>query len=193
MHGIDLIHYRPCVRQPCLLVLLLLLLPTLSQAAEVRIEKASTRLQNSVYILNADIDYELSDEVLEAINNGISVTMLVTVRIERPRRYLWDYLIAETSHRYELQYHALSGQYLIKSRMGGQRSYLSLSNALRALGQIRGLAILEQKQLQDPQDAVVRIKTELDTNALPAPLRPVAWLSAQWKLSSEWFTCPLRF
>ncbi len=193
MHAIDSIYPFCFIRQRGLLALLLLLLPTLGQAASVTIEKASTRLQTGEYQLNADIKYELSEEVLEAINNGIAVTMLLSIKIERPRVYLWDQLIAEKSQTYELKYHALSGQYLVKSSLGEQRSYLSLASALRALGQIRALPILQQTELQDPQDVMVRIKTELDTNALPAPLRPVAWLSKQWTLSSEWFSCPLRY
>ena len=193
MRAIDSIQVRPLVRQFGFLALLLFLLPLPSQAAGVIIEKASTRLQKGVYQLNANINYELSDDVLEAINNGIEITMLVTIKIEQPRSYFWDQLIAEKTQRYELKYHALSGQYLVKSDIGEQRSYLSLASALRALGQIRALPILDQTQLQDPQDVMVRIKTELDTNALPAPLRPVAWLSKQWNLSSEWFSCPLRY
>lgn len=176
-----------------LALLILWLLPVLVQAAGVTIEKANTRLQDAVYQLNANITYELSDDVLEALSNGITLTMQVTIKIEQPRIYLWDQLIAEKSQRYQLKYHALSGQYLVKSSLGEQRSYLSLASALRGLGQIRSLPILEQAHLQDPQDAMVRIKTELDTNALPAPLRPVAWLSSQWKLSSEWYICPLRY
>ncbi len=193
MHIINLIQCRPVTRQCGLLALLLFLSPMYGQAAGIIIEKASTKLQDGVYQLNANIQYELSDEVLEALNNGITLTMQVSIKIEKPRPFLWNELIAEKSQRYELKYHALSGQYLVKSSDNEQRSYLSLTSALRALGHIRSLPILQQVQLQDPQDIIVKIHTELDTNALPAPLRPTAWLSSQWKLSSEWFTCPLRY
>lgn len=192
MHRITLTQIRPPPRQFGLLVLLLFLLPSTSQAAGAIIEEASTQRHKGVYQLNANIRYELSDEVLEAINNGIAVSMQVTIKVERPRAYLWDQLIVEKAYHYGLKYHALSGQYLVKSSLGEQRSYLSLASALRALGQIRVLPILDQTQLQDPQDVMVRIKAELDINALPAPLRPVAWLSSQWALNSEWFSCPLQ-
>lgn len=193
MHEMDSIQDHSLSRRFALLALLLVLLPVSTQAAGVTIEKASTRLQNSIYQLNANINYELSDAVLEALNNGIAVTMQLSIKIEQPRSYLWDELIAEKSQRYELKFHALSGQYLVKTNTGEQRSYLSLTTALRGLGQIRALPILDQALLQDPQDVMVRLKTELDTNALPAPLRPVAWLSSEWKLSSEWYSCPLRY
>jgi len=189
----NVIQFYSNTRQWQLWALLMLLLPSQLHAAEVVIEKASTRLQGDVYQLNADINYELSDEVLEALNNGIKLSMQVTVKVEQPRAFLWSELIVEKSLQYRLKYHALTGQYIVESGNDNQRSYLSLDSALRALGQIRALPLLDKKTLPDPQGVLVRIKSELDTDALPAPLRPVTWLSSQWKLSSEWFTCPLRY
>jgi len=189
----NVIQFHLSTRQWQLWGLLMLLLPSQLQAAAVVIENASTRLQNGVYQLNADINYELSDEVLEALNNGIKISMQITVRVEQPRSYLWSQLIVEKSLQYRLKYHALTGQYIVESGSDNQRSYLSLGSALRALGQIRAVPLLDKKQLADPQGVVVRIKSELDTDALPAPLRPVTWLSSQWQLSSKWFTCPLKY
>jgi len=180
-------------RQFHLLAFVLLLLSCQAQARGINIESASTQSNKGSYQLNADIRYELSEEVLEALNNGVAITMQLSIKIERPRTYLWDESIAKLYQRYELKYHALSGQYLVQFLNGGeQQSYLSLAAALRALGRIRQLTILDQALLEDTQDAVVRLHSELDTNALPAPLRPVAWVSDNWKLSSEWFTCPLE-
>jgi len=181
-------------RQLSLLMVALLLFVGKVQALGVSIDSASTKNNKGVYQLNADIRYALSEEVLEALNNGVAITMQLTINIERPRAYLWDESIATLLQRYSLKYHALSGQYLVQSlNSGEQRSYLSLASALRALGRIRDLPILNQASFKSTQGAVVRLRSKLDTNALPAPLRPVAWLSNEWKLSSEWFTCPLEF
>ena len=173
-------------------ILALLLLPVVGHAAGIDIEKASATLQGGTYRLDADIRYRLSDEVLEALNNGIALTFRITIKVDQQRKILWDTSIAEKIVHYHLKYHALSGQYLLTSSEGEQRSYLSLTNTLRGLGQIRALALLDKKHVEAPQDTTVKIKAELDTNALPAPLRPVAWLSRQWKLNSDWYICPLK-
>ncbi|MCK4744051.1 MAG: DUF4390 domain-containing protein [Sulfuriflexus sp.] len=179
-------------RQFYLLAILLLLLPYQLQAAAIEIESASTENNQGVYQLNADIRYELNDEVLDALNNGVTITMLVTIKLERQRAYLWNESIAELLQRYELKYHALSGQYIVKKlAKAEQQSYLSLSAALRALGSVRELDLIKQDAVQNSKNMVVKIHSELDTNALPAPLRPVAWLEGYWQLSSEWFSCPL--
>jgi len=182
-------HFRPYY----LLTLALLLSTGKALALGVSIDAASTQNNKGVYQLNADIRYELSEEVLEALNNGVAITMQLTINIKRPRAYLWDKSIATLLQRYALKYHALSGQYIVQFLSSGkQRSYLSLASALRALGRVRELPILNQTVIQVPPNAVVHLRSELDTNALPAPLRPVAWLSREWKLRSEWFTCPLK-
>lgn len=189
----NVIPFHLSTRQWPLWALLMLLLPSQLQAATVTIENANTRLHDGVYQLNADINYELSEEVLEALNNGIKISMLITVKVEQPRPYLWNQLIVEKLLRYRLKYHALTGQYIVELGNDNQRSYLSLGSALRALGQIRALPLLSKRRLPDPKGILVRIKSELDADALPAPLRPVTWLSSHWKLSSKWFTCPLSY
>lgn len=179
--------------RPFGLLAMLLLLSSPLQAAGITIEKASTQYVNDSYLLNADIKYELSDEVLEALNNGVTITMQLVIKIERKRSFLWDESIASLVQRHELKYHALSGQYLINSLNNGkQQSYLSLDSALRRLGRIHRLPILDTAPVDATDNMVVQLYSELDTNALPAPLRPVAWMSNSWKLSSEWFSCPLK-
>jgi hypothetical protein len=41
-------------------------------------------------------------------------------------------------------------------------------------------------------DTVAAIKVVFDRNALPLPLRPVAYLNQQWYLSSDWSLWPLK-
>lgn len=192
MVAADLTVFCSSFRRFHLLVILLLWFPCQAQAVGISIESASTENSKGTYQLNADIRYELSDVVLDALNNGVTITMLVTIKLERQRSYLWNETIVKLQHRYELEYHALSGQYIVKKLLTDeQQSYLSLASALRALGRIQQLPLITQDILKDSKDVLVQLHSELDTNALPAPLRPVAWLETDWLQSSKWFTCPL--
>ena len=167
--------------------------PVLANANGVTIGDAYTTTAGSVYELNAAIRYELSEEVLEALENGVGITLRVRIKIERPRAWLWNETIGDRQQRYRLKFHALSNQYIVKNLDNkDQQSYLTLTSALRALGRIRKLPIIKQASLDEDSAYIVKVHSELDTNALPAPLRPVAWLSRGWQLSSEWFTCPLQ-
>ena len=183
---------KQSIRQVLFLILMTLCMSA-TYAAGIDVGKTETRLAEDVYLLNADIYYTLSDEVLEALENGVIITMQVAIRVERVREYLWNERIDEQILRYQLQYHALSGQYLVESLDSTEsQSYLSLASALRVIGTIRDLPLLEQTKVREGEHYQVQLRSELDTNSLPAPLRPLAWLSSGWLLHSEWVTCPLR-
>ena len=178
---------------PLLLVGGLLLSVGWLQAAEFTVRDAQTRLVDGVYQLEADIRYQLSDPIHEAIANGVPITISLQVVVEQQRDYIWNKTLTHLQQHYSVQYHALSGQYIIKDlNSGRQQSFHSINSALLTLGEVRELPLLEQSLLKEP-DAVyqVRLRSEIDINSLPAPLRPMAWLSHEWKLKSEWFLCPL--
>lgn len=164
------------------------------QAAEFTIRDAQAHLVDGVYQLEADIRYQFSDPVHEALANGVPITINLQIVIERQRDYLWNKTVTSLQQHYSIQYHALTGQYIIRDlNRGSQQSFRSLNSALLTLGEVRELPLLDQSLLKKP-DVVhqVRLRSEIDINALPAPLRPVAWLSYEWKLISEWFVCPLN-
>jgi hypothetical protein len=178
---------------PLLLAGCLLLSVDWLQAAEFTVRDAQTRLVDGVYHLEADIRYQLSDPIHEALANGVPITISLQIMIEQQRDYVWNKTVTSLQQKYTMQYHALSGQYIIRNlNSGSQQNFRSLNSALLTLGEIHDLPLLDQSLLQEP-DAIyqVRLRSEIDINALPAPLRPKAWLSHEWKLRSEWFVCPL--
>jgi len=164
------------------------------QAAEFTIRDARTHLVDGVYKLEADIHYQFSDPVHEALANGVPITISLQIVVEQQRDYLWNRTVTSFQQQSSIQYHALSGQYIIRNLGNGrQQSFRSLNSALLTLGEVHELPLLEEALVKNT-NAVhqVRVRSEIDINALPAPLRPVAWLSYEWKLISDWFVCPLN-
>jgi len=165
-----------------------------TQAAEFTIRDAQTRLVDGVYQLEADLHYQFSDPIHEALDNGVPITINVQIVVERQRDYLWNKAVISLQLHHTIEFHALSGQYIIRNLdSGSQQNFRSLNSALLTLGEVRELPLLDKSLLKDPDAAYqVRLRSEIDIDALPAPLRPVAWLSYEWKLISEWFVCPLN-
>lgn len=157
------------------------------------VEQAGTRLENGVYRLDAWIRYRFSGAVLEALENGVPLTVEVQIEVSRSRWYWMAEEVAELSQFYLLQFHALSRQYLLTSlNSGAQRSFSSLPSAVAVMGRIQGLPILDRKLLQPETTYAVRLRARLDIESLPSPLRPVAYLSDEWRLVSEWYEWSLR-
>ncbi|GAB4352447.1 MAG: hypothetical protein Kow006_17010 [Gammaproteobacteria bacterium] len=156
------------------------------------VRDASTHLSEGVYRLNASIDYRLSPAVREALENGVPLTVEIQIEVRRDRWYWLDEEVAVLNQYYLLQYHALSRQYLLTSlNSGKQRSFSTLRSALEAMGSLVDIPILDSKLLRPETEYQVRLRALLDIESLPAPLRPVAYLSDEWRLVSEWYSWPL--
>lgn len=149
---------------------------------------AGTALHNKVYYLSARVEYTLSDKVIEALHKGVPITIVLEIEISRTRDYLWDETITNLDQRYELEYHALTKQYIVRNMNSGSRHTLpSLNVALSMLGEIVDLPILDKNLLEPEEHYAGRVRAILDIDTLPVPLRLLAYLTSGWSLSSEWF------
>jgi len=158
--------------------------------AEFAIHYAEVNLQENVYVLDANLDYPLTGAVIEALHNGIAVTLVVAISIERERWYLWNETIADLKQRYQLKYHALIQQYVVKYlNTGIEETFPTLTAALMSLGKLRGLPLLDHHLINPQSTYRVSLKNYLDIESLPVPLRPMAYFSSQWRLSSDWYIC----
>lgn len=166
---------------------------TLAHAAEFEVRSASTRLVDQVYVLDADIHYELSERALNALANGVPLTLRMDITIERQRNWWLNSIVAELEQRYHLQFHALSGSYILRNlNSGASEVYSSLQGALHALGDVRDLPVIDEKLLAKDASYLIAIRAALDIESLPSPLRPFAYITPAWWLNSDWYTWSLR-
>lgn len=163
-------------------------------AADFKIRHAETTLVDSVYWLGATIDYDLSEQALEALDNGVPLTFLLEIDVLRIRDYVWDEDVASLQQRYQLQYHALTDQYLVKNlNSGAQHALPTLGVALSVMGAVVDVPILDRKLLVPGERYLVSMNAALDIEALPVPMRVIAYFSADWRLASARYTWPLPF
>ncbi|MCV6637371.1 DUF4390 domain-containing protein [Candidatus Albibeggiatoa sp. nov. NOAA] len=182
----------PMQWRQCLLLLSLLFIHSVTYA-EFTIQHAETRLEDGVYLLDASLDYGLTDAVVEALQNGVTLTLLLSIDIKRERWYLWDESVTELKQQYQLKYFALSKKYVLNlTNTGIQEIHTSLDSVLMSLNYLEDFPLLDAALVSSDSDYIVYLKIQLDIEALPAPLRPVAYFSSDWRLASDWFTCHLQ-
>ncbi len=172
---------------------LITLLPVETTRAEhaFTIKSLETRLEKGVYQLDSRIEYSLSEEALSALKNGVPFLILMNIEVEQVRWY-WDKTLAELEQGYLLLYHALSEKFIVHNLNSGvQDHYSSLDAALNALGHISKLPLIDAKLLDPKMRYQVRMRTYLDIESLPAPMRPLAYISSDWQLDSDWVSWPL--
>ena len=157
-------------------------------AAEFKVADVQAKFAGQSLVLDGHLDLGLSPKVEEAVAKGIPLEIVIDVHLYQKRRYLWDSKIATWALNRRIQYHALSGQYLVSAGSADtetRESLLTQQEALKQLGSLSDLKLaLEEAVTGDGYSVDLRVS--LDIEALPAPLRPVAYTSFDWHLNSGW-------
>jgi len=164
-----------------------------AESGGVHIRRVESRAVDDQLVVDADINYEFTAAILDALKNGVALTLQVEMEVQRIRHWLWNASLSRHSIRRRLQYHALSRQYLVTDLGSGrQRSYRTLLGALRALGQLRGTPLVERSRLIAGEEHTGLLRAWLDLEQLPVPLRLTAYLSPQWQIRSEEYRWPVQ-
>ena len=176
------------MRLASFLALLTLLAITLANADSFKVLRVETRLLDGVFILDADVNYELSTAALDALKNSVPLTLVLHVQVRQQRDWLWDETVADLQQRFRVEYHALARQYVVTNLNNGVlNSFPTQYAALSYIGRVRDFPLLDRSLLKTNIHYYGRLRAEIDVESLPAPLRPVAYLSSGWYLNSEWY------
>ena len=158
-----------------------------------QVRSASARPVDGVQLLDARLQLVLSDEALNALNNGVPLTIELTLEVIRMRRFLPDAVDASLDLRYELEYRPLSQRYIVRNlNSSNQDSFATLYSALNSLGRIENLPVVDDAILDPDSQYRMRLQALLSTQQYPAPLRMLFFWRDQWQLKSDWFEWQLE-
>lgn len=162
-------------------------------ATGIEIDSVDSKIQDDNYLLNSTINFEFADEVIDAINHGVSLYIDILTRIKRQRKWVWDKTVLERTYSFKLERHALSGDYIVTNITTNERQQLStLDEALSTLGKISGLELVPSVALIHDRSYRGLIMAQLNVEKLPPPLRPIAYASEKWQLKSDWKEWDIR-
>lgn len=166
---------------------LMMALPIAGLADGIEFRRVALTLSEDDYILlDADIGYDLSEPVSEALQNGVPLTFETHVQMRRADAWIWESDIVEHRLRTVLRYRPLSGLYELRELHSDKQSaFATRDTALRALGQIYAMPIIARSELDLDKEYLVRLRVRLDIEALPLPMRPVAYLKRDWSMKSD--------
>lgn len=157
------------------------------------VRSVDTRLNNKVYSLSAQIEYQLTPQVKEALQNGVPIVIAIDIKVEKERTWWLNKTVAELKQGYMLLRHSLSDKYILNNLNSGvQKDFVRIEDAIEALGHVEALPIIDAKLVDSGSHYRVLMRTYLDIEALPAQVRPLAYLSSPWRLESEWYQWPLQ-
>jgi hypothetical protein len=161
--------------------------PPLAADDGLAVNNAATRLQDGVWYLDADVDYQLNRTALDALASGLQLDIELVIRLEESRRLIWDAEFAELKQRYQLRYHALTERYILRNlNSGEQTSYASLPAVLARLGQVRGLPLIDDALLDDDERYFVEVQASVDIKGAGGPLAVIRVFWNNWRVESDW-------
>ena len=152
------------------------------------IRSATTTLNEGVHELEARLQLILSDEALDALKNGVVLTIELEFEVIRVRGLWLDASDASLTFQYELEYRPLSQRYIVRNlNSGDQDSFSTLYSALNNLGRIQGLPVIDDAILSPGSNYRLRLRARLSTRQYPAALRLLFFWRSEWQLQSEWY------
>lgn len=169
-----------------LILLLLLNCFAIAHASDITFKAVRLGVDDGMVLLDISEHYELSENMLEALDYGVPLTFITRINIQKEGAWLWKDKLVELKMSKVLSYHPLSSQYrVVNLYTKTQQMYATQAAALRALGDTRDLPLIEENRLEPGEFYLVDVQTKHDIGSLPLPLRPMAYVSPAWHLSSK--------
>jgi hypothetical protein len=179
---------RASVARGFTLAALLLLAAAHANAADFEVRTASMGLYDGYWSIDARIDYRLSEEAVEALENGVTLTLELEIDIRRLRNWWLDEGVVSTTRDWQLSFEPLSRRYVV--RYPDEReptSHASLFGALNAIGRVQRLPVAPATALGGGNDYRVALRALLSEQTLPAALQFLAFWDGGLSLQSEWY------
>jgi hypothetical protein len=168
--------------------LMLCWLPASADEGDLRVRFADSYLRDGVYLLNMAADIRMPGEPRKALDSGVPLVFAIDIELQRTREWFPNAVQHEISQRYRLTYHGLSRRYRVENINTGVRdSFRSLESALWHIGTLRDFPLVDRVLLRESRHYLGTLQIYLDISELPLPLRPQAYLSSEWRFSSEVF------
>jgi hypothetical protein len=157
------------------------------------ITAASTEFRQGVVDLTAKVHYPQTDNIREALQDGVTLAFDLEVNISRERRFWFAADVVSFNLRRELSYHVISDRYVLRDANEVELgSFATLPAALEQLGQIRALPIAVASQLRGEGPWLVSLRAGVRRGRMPDALRALVFWSDDWHRSSEWHSWTLE-
>lgn len=172
-----------------------LCVPVLAHAQAVPAEITQLRLERSDegVFLSAQINFELSPEVQDALLKGIPVYFVAEAQLLRDRWYWYDKKLAVVVRHMRLTYHPLTRRWRLSVMQGASAShnpgvalnqnFESLHEAILALSRLSRWKIAESSDIDPDVRHNVEFSFRLDLSELPRPFQIGVLGQAQWTIS----------
>ncbi len=135
-------------------------------------------------VFNGLFDLNPSQEILEVLRRGISLTFVLEVKITKKRWYWVDRTLCKKSEYIRLSYSPLSRQYRIN--LGGiSQNFSDIEQAIDLMSSFRNWKVCDYREI-NPENHEVEARLYLNTSRLPRPFQVSLKKDSDWDMDSGW-------
>ena len=154
----------------------------------VNINSTITYIDNNIYYLDSSSELTLTDESYRALRQGISFEIHTDFQLLKKRKWLWDKIVFRKKLIYKLEHKPLTENFLVTNlNTEIVNYYKNLDAAINAICNISKMKLFDKNKLKKNIKYIARVRLYLDIDSLPSPLRPRAYFSSDWNISSQWY------
>jgi len=158
---------------------------------QIRIIQVTDYQEDQQLLFDSQVQFHLTDAVIEAIYNEITLTFKTEIVFEEHQRLAGIRYRRERKHvayNTQLSYSNFSNRYTLSNERNSKvQSFSSLDEALKTLGTLSAFPVLNLSELHPAQKYTLRLNINLNRWRLPAPLVLNSILDTDWNLDSGWF------
>jgi len=153
---------------------------------------AGSKLVDGVVRLDVLFDLQFSDQLVEALQNGISLNLLIEIEILKQRNYLWSKQVATLEQRYQISYQPLTNHYVLNNLNSDlEFQFPTFESLLAVVTMLHDFPLLDYTLLEEEASYLGDIRIAVDRSSFPVPLRLMSYVSDDWHLASDWYSWPL--
>ncbi len=165
--------------------------------AEIVVTHPEIRETTDHYMVNAEFSYTMGKSVVDALKNGIPLIFVAEYIVEEVAPF-WatNPVIQQREHSFVLSYREFTNRYyLISLDNNSHGAYGTIEEALNKMMVRHDAMIIDKSLLSDDKSYLVKMRSSIDSKALPGLIRPYVYtpyLWPEWKLDSGWHTIKIE-
>jgi len=146
-------------------------------------------------LLYLSVDNCFTDQMADAIQNGIPTTFKFFIRLIEKRDYAWDRKIADIQVSHTVHYDNLKKEYFVTlTEKGGQIiSLKDFEEVKQLMSEIVGLGVTGVHNLKRNASYKMEMMAQLDKIELPFHLHYVLFFLSLWNFETDWYTVEFRY
>lgn len=156
-----------------------------ARADDPTVTRIDPVVRNGMLEIDADVDFELNDQLRNAAERGLTLYFTADVAISHYRWYWFDEHVADAQMTWRIVYNALTRQW----RVGTGELTLPVSTLDEAMSMVRNVRNWPVAPIDrfDPDTRYEgRFRLRLDTSQLARPFQVNALNSSSWTPATNW-------